>query len=458
MTIKIENGLILTMDSHKTVIKGGDVYIKDNQVADICKTNEKSDRVDKVDTVIDATDKLVMPGFVNVHSHLQQYFRGVYELIGDFYKVNLPLESYRHPDDMNDLGAASCAELIYGGCTTTMNIYTYPSGFAEAVKQAGNRVVLGVDIEEVDLNLLRDGVYKYLPDKGLRAYERAVDLFSEWHGKANGRITTVMAPKAADLTTPDTYLKCKKFANDNGIRITTHLAQSKREMSQVEKLYGKTPTQHLFDLSIMDDQFTGAHCSFITEEDLRLIKSTGMGILHCRAVSNPFYEWYNSGIPLGLGTDDYYHDMLGLIRENISGQKKLAEGSLLSTAKKGLSHYQLLELATIKGAQVLGMDKEIGSIEVNKKADLIIADLRSPFISPTKDPVTSFVLYGSAADIKTVIVDGKVLKREGKLTTINIDDAIKSAQRKTDQIIDRFFSDYPELFDAWKTKLDYEWS
>jgi 5-methylthioadenosine/S-adenosylhomocysteine deaminase len=197
--ILIKNGFIATMDPDRTIHPQGSLLIEDDCIVDIGKDIQTPRSPEHV---IDANHKVILPGFVNAHAHLQQYFRGVYELIGDFYKVNLPLEGYRQPDDMDWLGDASCAELIHGGSTTSMIIYTYPDGFARSIAQAGNRVILAADIEEVDLVNLMDGAYHYLPEKGEAAYRRAVDLHNNWHCKVEGRITTVMAPKAADLSKP----------------------------------------------------------------------------------------------------------------------------------------------------------------------------------------------------------------------------------------------------------------
>jgi 5-methylthioadenosine/S-adenosylhomocysteine deaminase len=400
---------------------------------------------------------VVLPGFVNTHAHLQQYFRGVYELIGDFYTVNLPLEGYRRPEDMKWLGSASCAELIHGGSTTSMIIYTYPDGFAKSVVNAGNRVVLATDIEEVDLIRLMEGVYDYIPEKGESAYRRAVDLYEKWHGGADGRITTIMAPKAADLVRPEIYVRCKEYADEKGVGVTTHLSQSWREVRQVDMLYGKTPPEYLNDLGVLDDKFTGAHCTYATDSDLQVIAQTGMGILHCRAVTNPLLRWLDSGIPVSLGTDDYFHDMLQLLRENIAGQRVRAravggaEGMLSGnrlTARP--TFYELLELATRKGAETLGIDSEVGSLEPGKKADVITFDMVNPYLTPTKDPLTSIVLYGVSSDIDTVIVDGNFLKRDGHLVTIELREALIEAQGRVDEIIERFFEDYPGQRGNWE--------
>jgi 5-methylthioadenosine/S-adenosylhomocysteine deaminase len=457
--ILIRNGFVATMDRQGTVYRRGSLYVKDDRIVAVGK-EVNAPRIPEY--VIDAEHRVVLPGFVNAHAHLQQYFRGIYELIGEFYKVNLPLEGYRRPSDMEYLGLASCAEFIYGGCTTAMVIYTYPDGFARAVEKAGNRCILAADIEEVDLNRLGEGVYEYLPEKGAAAFKRATDLYRDWHGKAGGRITTIMAPKAPDLATAETYLKCKDFAERHGLRMTTHLSQSWREVKQVEKLYGKTPPQHLYDLGILDTQFTGAHCTYATEKDIQLIANSGMGILHCRAVTTPLTRWMDMGIPIGLGTDDYHHDMLQLLRENIAGQgarARLIEGAeeMLASSRSTFrpTFYELIELATRRGAETLGIDGEVGSLELGTKADIITINMHNPDLTPTKDPLSSIVLYGSPADIDTVIVDGRILKRDGVLTSIDMKQTLTAAQGRVEEIIGRFFREHPDQGEAWEQKAPY---
>lgn len=457
-TILIKNGFVITMDIKRSVYPRGQVLIKDGKIAEV---GEKLHTPVTPDLILDGTQKLVLPGFVNAHAHLQQYFRGVYELIGNFYKVNLPLEGYRTPEDMDTLGASSCAELIFGGCTTSLIIYTYPHGFAKAVEKAGNRCILAADIEQVDLNILKDGTYKYLPEKGDTAFQRAVDLYHNWHGRARGRITTCMCPKAADLVLPETYAKIRDFALKHNLSITTHLSQTSRETKQVQKLYAKTSTQHLLDMGILNEKLTGVHCDHITESDLQLILKSGMGILHCHSVENPLLKWRDLGIRIGIGTDDYHHDMLPLLRKNLWGQSNRArfiersERESADNRTRRLTYYDLLELATIGGARAIGMDREIGSLESGKKADIITVDLNNPYLTPTRDPITSFVLYGSSRDIDNVMVDGRFLKRDGHLTTINMAETLNAAQERVEYIIDKFFKEHPEQKKAWESKVPY---
>jgi len=453
--ILIKNGFIVTMDKKKTILPQGDIHIVDDKIVDIGENIKTPDP----EYMLDANNHLVMPGFVNAHSHLQQYFRGVYELMGDFFETNLPLEGYRRPEQMETLGLASCAEFIYGGCTTSMLIYTYPDGYARAVNEAGNRCLMAGDVEHVDLEKLKHGEFVYLPEKRDSAVKRAKDLYHNWQGKADGRITTLMCPKAPDMTQPDVYLDMKEFADKHDLLMTTHLSQSMREYRQVKKLYGKTPPQHLYDLGVMDSKLSGAHLTYGTAKDFQLIKETGMAILHCHSVESPLIDWIEMGIPIGLGTDDYYHDMTDLIRKQRNGVMARASktGGYLGmingsrrTARP--SFYDMLELATRGGAEVFDIDDKVGSLETGKKADLITFDLMNPYITPTRDPITSVFLYGTPGDIDNVICDGNFLKKDGKLTTIDTKDALTKAQTTCDQIIDKFFKEHPDQKEIWEKK------
>lgn len=455
--ILIKNGFVVTMTKEKKILPRGDIHIEDDKIVQIGENLKVPDPEYKVD----AEHHLVMPGFVNAHSHLQQYFRGVYELMGDFFETNLPLEGYRRPEQMESLGLASCAEFIYGGCTTSMLVYTYPDGYARAVNEAGNRCIMAGDVEHVDLEKLKHGEFVYLPEKRDAAVKRAKDLYFNWHGKAEGRITTLMCPKAPDMAEPDVYLDMKEFAEEHELLMTTHLSQSMREYRQVKKLYGKTPPQHLYDLGVMDEKLSGAHLTYGTAKDFQLIKETGMSILHCHSVESPLIDWIDMGIPIGLGTDDYYHDMTDLMRKQRNGVLNRASKvggylGMINADRKSIrpSFYDMLELATRGGAEVFGIDDKVGSLEVGKKADIITFNLMNPYITPTRDPITSVFLYGMPADIDNVICDGNFLKQDRELTTINMKEALTKAQTTCNGIIDKFFEEHPDQETLWKARAN----
>ncbi|MCX6642625.1 MAG: amidohydrolase family protein [Candidatus Bathyarchaeota archaeon] len=456
--ILIKNGFIATMDKERHIYPKGSLYIDNGVIIEV----GKNVKAKVAEYTIDAKGEVVMPGLVNVHTHLQQYFRGVYELMGDFFETNLPLEGYRTEDQMDTLGLASCAELIYGGCTTSQLIYTYPDGWARSVSESGNRCIIAGDIEHVNLEKLREGVFEYIPEKRDKAVKRAKDLYYNWHGKMNGRITTAMCPKAPDMAMPDVYLDCKAFAEEHDLRMTTHLSQSMREYRQVQKLFGKTPPQHLYDLGVMNSRLSGTHLTYATEKDMKLIEKTGMSILHCTAFENPLLNWIDRGIPVGFGTDDYHHNMWDLIRNIRQGQMTRsrlsggADGMLNDNRRTARpTPYDLLERATRGGAEALGIDKDVGSLEIGKKADVITIDMMNPYLTPTREPLSSVFLYGNAGDVDNVICDGKFLKNEGVMMTIDMTKALITAQKTCNQIVDKFFHEHADQEKIWKSKVPY---
>jgi 5-methylthioadenosine/S-adenosylhomocysteine deaminase len=207
----------------------------------------------------------------------------------------------------------------------------------------------------------------------------------------------------------------------------------------------------------MDEKLSGAHLTYAKASDINLIKETGMAILHCHSVESPLLDWLDLGIPIGLGTDDYHHDMIDLIRKQRAGQMNRASKtgghlSMINSNRRTThpSFYEMLELATRGGAEALGMDEEIGSLETGKKADLITIDMMNPYITPTRDPITSIFLYSSPGDIDNVICDGNFLKIDHKLTTLDIENALTQAQGTCNQIIEKFFDEHPDQRDIWE--------
>ena len=190
-----------------------------------------------------------------------------------------------------------------------------------------------------------------------------------------------------------------------------------------------------------------------------LIQKTGMAILHCHSVESPLVDWIDLGIPIGLGTDDYFHNMNDLLREQRNGQAIRGNKiggylGMINSSRRTTrpSFYKMLELSTIGGAKALGLQDEIGSLEEGKKADLITFNLMNPYITPTRDPITSVFLYATPGDIDNVICDGKKKKKENKLTTVELNKALLDANKTCDEIINTFFEEHPEQKRIWEEK------
>lgn len=443
----ISGGLVYTMDSQRRIIKDGAIAIEGNKIVEVGKT-EKLESKYSPEKNIDASGKAVLPGFVNIHTHLPSIFvRGVYGVVREgLYQVLFPVKEYLKPENCYELGLASCLETLTSGSTTIQETYNYMSYFAKAAEETGIRADIGEQIAEADYLAIKDGVYKYLPEQAAEMIDRAGKLKKTWDNQADGRLTVSWAPLAPDMCTPWVYEEVLKLQKP-GEKISTHVEQSRREVDQVKKLYGKTSVEHLYDMGVLGPDLIGAHCIFNDDHDLQLMKKTGASVMHCPrpyllgGTTAPLSKWMDMGLKVGLGTDNVYHSMWETMRAALySARIRESMGDL-----KSPSYYDVLELATIKGAQLMGMESKVGSLEAGKMADLQLIELRSPHILPTADITSSLVLYAATANVDTVMVDGKIVKENGRITVADVGKVVADAQVITEEIWSDLFHDRPEL-------------
>ncbi|MBD3207120.1 amidohydrolase family protein [Candidatus Bathyarchaeota archaeon] len=450
----IKGGLVYTMNKFRRIIEDGAVVVTGSEITAVGETDEILEAYDS-DWIIDAEGKAVLPGFVNVHTHLPSIFvRGVYGVVREgLYQVLFPVKKHLEPHHCYTLGLASCLEALTSGSTTIQETYNYMDEFARAVEEIGIRADLGEQIAEADYQSIKDGIYRYIPDQAEEMLERALKLKQAWHGKANGRITVSWAPLAPDMCTPWVYEEVQKY-HDPGEKISTHVEQSQREVQQVRTMYNKTSVEHLDHMGVLGPDLIGAHCIFNTGKDLQMMKNAGASILHCPrpyllgGTTAPLARWIDMGIKVGLGTDNVYHTMWETMRAALYSARIMeTKGEPASP-----SYYKILELATIEGAKVLGMEKSVGSIEPGKKADIQLINLKQPHIIPTAGITSSLVLYGSTVNVESVMVDGKIVKQNGVISVEKEKAILQDAQDTTTEIWDRLFSERPKLRELVKVK------
>ncbi len=443
----LSGGIVYTMDASRRIIEDGALAIEGSRILDVGPKEELAGK-HSVERVIDASGMAVLPGFVNVHTHLPSIFvRGVYGVVRQgLYQVLFPVKKYLKPEHCYAFGLAGCLEALTSGSTTIQETYNYMDPFARAAEETGIRADLGEQIAEADYQAIKDGAYEYLPEQAEEMLGRAVKLKEGWHGRADGRITVSWAPLAPDMCTPWVYEEVMGHY-EPGEKISTHVAQSRREAEQVRRLYGKTSVEHLADIGVLGPDLIAAHCTNNTDEDDAMMVEAGASVLHCPRPyllgggNAPLARWLGMGLRAGLGTDNVYHTMWETMRAAIYGarqRERLGE-------PRSPSYYEVLELATIRGAEVMGIEGKVGSLEPGKKADLQLIDLKSPHIMPTADITSSLVLYGSTADVDTVMVDGMIVKEGGEITVADVGEAVSEAQALTEEIWGDLFRGRPEL-------------
>ena len=426
----LTNAHVLTMDERYTVRQPGWVAIAGGTIVD---TGEGGAVYDAAET-IDCGGRVVMPGLVNAHTHAPMVlFRG----IADDLKLMDWLQKYIFPAEARNVTAEfvkagtrlAALEMIRSGTTTFVDMYYFEDQVAEAAKEAGLRTVAGetiIGFPAPDNKTIADAL----------AYTER--FLKRWAG--DPLVVPAVAPHSAYLADPDALRASRALADRYGAPILIHLSESQDEQATVKERYKKTPTVHLRDLGILRKGVLGAHGIWLDAGDRAILKEAGAGIAHCpqsnMKISSgpaPVREMLAEGLRLGLGTDgaasnndlDMFEEMLtaALLAKHVTGDPTVAPAA------------SVLEMATLGGARALGMEDRLGSLEAGKRADLIVVDLSAPRLHPLYDPVSHLVYAAKGADVRHVVVEGRVVMRDRKITTLDEAAVLADAERLRGQVV-----------------------
>lgn len=421
MKILIKNGTIVTMASD---IRMADVLVVDDRIAKIGTINEV------VDKVIDASHMVVMPGMVNAHTHVaMSLFRGFRdespfkEWLSSMWKI----EDHMKKEEVYYGSMLSAIEMIKSGTTTFNDQYFFEEETAKVAEKTGLRAILSRCI-------IGEG-----DDCFVRLHE-GEELYQEWHNKANGRIKVCVGPHAPYSCPPDTIKKSLDLAERLGTPIHMHYLETNDEVNQIEEMYGKSVTDYLKETGIFRFHTILAHGVKVTARDMEILHNMSGGIVH-NPISNmklgcgfaPIKQMKENGITVALGTDGQGScntlDMFETMKLTAYLQKGVSGDPTSITAK------EVLEMATIEGAKVLGIDSEVGSIEEGKKADIILVDMHQPHLVPEHDIYSLLVYSANGADVVTSIIDGRIVMENRRM--IGVDEA--SVMEKVESIKSKLF-------------------
>ncbi len=373
------------------------------------KTPQQADRV------IDARGMLAMPGLINTHAHTPMgIFRGLAEDVTIerwFNEFMWPLESNLTAEDVYWGMLLGLVEMIEGGVTTVADHYFFMDQAGEAVAQAGTRAVLG---------------WAVFGSSGYKALDAAADFVTRWQGKAEGRITTLMAPHAP-YTCDDDFLRAAvAHAKNLGVGIHIHAAETLGQTAASQQKRGLTPIQVLAKTGVFEVPTIIAHGCGILPEDIALMKtaSAPIGVAHAPKTYlklgmglTPILPLQQAGIPVGLATDGPVSnntlDIFESLRLMAMLQKHEARNPEVMTIP------QALDIATRGSAAVLGMADKIGQLAPGYLADIILVDMGGAHHQPLHRPLASLVYNTRASDVQTVIVNGKIIMQDRRLLTLN---------------------------------------
>lgn len=430
----IQNGTVVTMDATRRVIENGSVAVNQGEIVAVGTAAEISQQFKSKQT-INATGKVIIPGLINTHTHVpMSLFRGIaddLDLQEWLTKFIFPAEAKNVTEDFVRVGTRlGLAEMIRGGTTTYCDMYYFEDAIADETFKAGMRGVLGETV--IDFPVADNKTFA----EALTYTEKYI---KKWQG--NALITPAIAPHAP-YTVSEEHLKAARALSDKlNAPIIIHLAEAVTETEFIQQKHqGIRPIEFVEKIGFLNDRVIAAHVIQANESELQILKMRGVGIAHnpqsnmkLAAGVAPVPMMLQMDLPVGLGTDGAASNNDLDLWEEMDTAAKLHK--LISGDPKVLTALQAFEMATIRGARALHLEKQIGSIETGKRADLVIIDFDNLNQTPFYSVYSSLVYATKANDVRTVIINGKVIMRDKRLLTLDENVIKKDANAYRQKII-----------------------
>ncbi len=431
--LMVIGGIVLTADQDWNIYEPGEVAVDGGAIVGL-GSREEVERAYRGRERIDASGKLVMPGLINAHTHAPMtLFRGIAD--------DLPLETWLHeyiwpaeakwlsPDFVRLGTQLAAAEMIRSGTVLFCDMYFFEDDIAEACQEAGLRVVVGgalVDFPNAN--------YK-TPKEGLQYSE---DLLRKWSD--DSLVVPSVQPHSPYAASSELMQQGKALADQYDAPYLLHVSETRSEVRESIEKYGRTPVGRLADLDVLSPSTVAIHGVHLTDEDIELLAQYETGVVHCPESQlklasglTPVPKLLEAGVKVGLGTDSAASnndlDMFGEMATAARVHKMIAGDPTAMPARQALS------MATLEAARVLGLDDRLGSLEVGKRGDIIILDLDAPHLVPMYN-VTSHLVYAAhSSDVRTVIIDGRVVMRDRELLTLDEGEIFARAREIARQIV-----------------------
>lgn len=423
----LAHGTVVTISG--PVIEDGAVVIRNGEILDVGPADEILAGWSGAE-VVDVAGTAVLPGLVNTHTHVpMSLFRGIADdrdLMDWLQNFIFPAEAKNVDREFVRWGTRlGAAEMIMSGTTTFADMYYWEGDIAEEIDSIGMRAVLGqtlIDFPAPDYKTWRDAV------AGATTFARA------W--TTHDRITPALAPHAPFTVSADHLTEVRALATQLGVPILIHVAETQDEERQVaERSNGKSPVAYLESLGFLGSDVLAAHSVWVDAEDIRTLAARRVGVAH-NPESNmmlasgvaPVTRLRTAGVPVGIGTDgpagsNNNFDMFEAMAATARLQK------ITQMDPQAISAKEVLRMATLEGAEAMGMADRIGSIERGKRADIIVVELDSPKTQPVYSAESALVYAANGSSVRHTLVDGRFLMRDRKLLTIDLDEVVEHAKR-----------------------------
>lgn len=436
--ILVQNGLVVTVDQQQPVIEDGAVAIHAGKIVAVGPTAEVTKQF-QARKVLDARRKAVMPGFVDTHHHfLQNFHKGTRDdlaLIDWIDNVSVPRIRVAVQDYLKGVydiqihaSKLGCVDCIKSGITTILNMEwaTHPS-VVDVFEQAGIRVRHTITMTD-----------QWISPEVILPHDRLLVLADELkercQSSANGRVSFSYGLACPNSCSVGLIKEVRAMADRNQIPVHIHIAETEYEWNNIHNLFGTTPTGHLHNLGLLGPDVQGAHSIWLSDEDIDLYRKTGTKVVHNPECNMkiadgiaPIAKMLEAGLVVSLGTDSCSvndnMDMFEAMRTAAFLQKVTTMNPAVLPAAT------TLRMATLGGAEALNMEDEIGSLEVGKKADLLLVDLSGAHMRPINNLENSLVYCANAGDIQTVICDGRIIMEDQEILTLDEEEWVGNATR-----------------------------
>jgi 5-methylthioadenosine/S-adenosylhomocysteine deaminase len=431
-TLLISGGMVLVMDDAGTMIRDGAVAIRDGRIEAVDRATTLRKTFPDARVLASETG-LILPGLVNAHTHVPMVlFRGLADDLDlmDWLEKNIfPAEAALVDEEFVRWGTRlACLEMLTGGVTTFADMYYYEDVIAEEADRCGIRAIAGETLID-------------FPAPDHPTWDQAVDYSRQFVARWRGhpRITAAIAPHSAYTVSEDHLREAHALSVELEAPLLIHLAEDQGEIERVKKATGHTSIDYLESLGMLGPQMLAAHVIWPSESEIDLLAQRGVGVAHCpqsnmkiAAGVAPVPKMIAAGVAVGVGTDGAASNNDLNLWEEIDTAAKLHK--VVSGDPTVLNARQALRMATIEGARALGLENQIGSLEVGKRADLVVVRTDGFHQTPSFDPFSLLVYSTKASDVETVVVEGRVVVENGKVLTLDAPEILRRAIEYRDRI------------------------
>jgi 5-methylthioadenosine/S-adenosylhomocysteine deaminase len=429
----VTGGVVLTADANWNIYDPGAVAVDGGAIVGL-GPREEIEKAYRGRERIDANGKLVMPGLLNAHTHAPMtLFRGIADdlpLETWLYKYIWPAETKLLSPDFVRLGTQlAAAEMIRSGTVLFCDMYYFEDDIAGACKEAGLRVVIGEALVDFPTANCKT------PEDQLNYTEY---LLRQWND--DSLVVPSVQPHSPYAASSELMQQAKALADEYGAPYLLHVSETQSEVQESIEKYGCTPVGRLADLGVLGPTTVAIHGVHLTDEDIELLAQHEASVVHCPESQlklasgfTPVPKLLEAGVKVGLGTDGAASNndlnMFGEMGTAAKVHKVMAGDPTVVDARQALS------MATLEAARVLGLQDRLGSLEVGKRGDMIVLDLDVPHMVPVYN-ITSHLVYAAhSSDVRTVIIEGRVVMRDRELLTLDEDDIFAQAREMARQIV-----------------------